>query len=135
MLPNVGKAKEHLSMLRGRPPADCLHAINVKLKGFAKEIISFNICKDSLDSWRGFTAKHVKHNANVRALFCERGSMPEQLPPAEDLKKIERRHAAEAKSCNRVWGFWMLSQFKNSRLIPKKFMSLGVDDAKLRTAI
>jgi DNA-damage-inducible protein D len=33
----------------------------------------------------------------VRALLSDRGIVPEQLPPAEDLKKIERRHTAEAK--------------------------------------
>ncbi|WP_137886061.1 DNA damage-inducible protein D [Pseudomonas sp. 2FE] len=89
--------KERLGVPQSRPLADFLPTITIKAKDFANEITNFNIRKDDLDSERAITNEHVKNNADVRALLSERGIVPEQLPPAEDLKKIERRHTAEAK--------------------------------------
>ena len=36
-------------------------------------------------------------NAAVRKMLTERGIVPENLPPAEDVKKVERRLATEEK--------------------------------------
>ncbi len=41
--------------------------------------------------------EHVRNNEEVRKLLGNRGIVPEQLPPAEDIKKIERRVEAEQK--------------------------------------
>ena len=41
--------------------------------------------------------EHVKNNAEVRKLLGNRGIVPEQLPPSEDIKKIERRVESEQK--------------------------------------
>jgi DNA-damage-inducible protein D len=89
--------KERLGVPQSRPLADFLPTITIKAKDFANEITNFNIKKDDLDSEREITNEHVKNNADVRALLGDRGIVPEQLPAAEDLKKIERRHTAEAK--------------------------------------
>lgn len=89
--------KERLGVPQSRPLADFLPTITIKAKDFANEITNFNIKKDDLDSEREITSEHVKNNADVRALLSDRGIVPEQLPAAEDLKKIERRHTAEAK--------------------------------------
>lgn len=89
--------KERLGVPQSRPLADFLPTITIKAKDFANEITNFNIKKDDLDSEREITNEHVKNNADVRALLSDRGIVPEQLPPTEDLKKIERRHTAEAK--------------------------------------
>ena len=89
--------KDRLGVPQSRPLADFLPTITIKAKDFANEITNFNIKKDDLDSERAITNEHVKNNADVRALLGDRGIVPEQLPPAEDLKKIERRHTAEAK--------------------------------------
>lgn len=89
--------KERLGVPQSRPLADFLPTITIKAKDFANEITNFNIKKDDLDSEREITSEHVKNNADVRALLGDRGIVPEQLPPAEDLKKIERRYTAEAK--------------------------------------
>ncbi len=35
--------------------------------------------------------EHVDNNRAVRKILHERGVQPEQLPPAEDVKKVERR--------------------------------------------
>ena len=43
------------------------------------------------------TKEHVDNNAAVRKMLTERGIVPEDLPPAEDVKKVERRLASEQK--------------------------------------
>lgn len=39
----------------------------------------------------------MDNNAAVRKMLTERGIVPEDLPPAEDVKKVERRLASEQK--------------------------------------
>lgn len=36
-------------------------------------------------------------NAAVRKMLIDRGIVPEDLPPSEDVKKVERRLAKEEK--------------------------------------
>jgi len=45
----------------------------------------------------GITSEHVKNNEEIRRLLKNRGIMPEKLPPAEDVKKVERRLQSEKK--------------------------------------
>ena len=35
--------------------------------------------------------EHVDNNPSVTRMLIERGVKPEQLPPSEDLKKVQRR--------------------------------------------
>ena len=39
----------------------------------------------------------INNNEAVRKTLIERGIRPESLPPAEDVKKVERRLASEDK--------------------------------------
>ena len=41
--------------------------------------------------------EHIDNNTAVRDMLVGRGIYPEQLPPAEDVKKVERRLAKEDK--------------------------------------
>ena len=43
------------------------------------------------------TNEHVKNNQDVRGLLLKSGIKPENLPPEEDLKKIERKVNSENK--------------------------------------
>ncbi len=43
------------------------------------------------------TKEHIENNKAVRKILHDRGVKPEQLPPAEDVKKVERRLENEAK--------------------------------------
>lgn len=43
------------------------------------------------------TAEHVQNNRSVRGMLGQRGIKPEELPPAEDIKKVERRVAKDEK--------------------------------------
>jgi DNA-damage-inducible protein D len=41
--------------------------------------------------------EHSINNQGVRKLMIERGIVPENLPVAEDVKKVERRLKSESK--------------------------------------
>lgn len=89
--------KLRLRVPENRPLADFLPTITIKAKDFANEITNFNITKDDLSSEQAITREHVKNNQDVRKLLGERGIVPEELPPAEDAKKVERRLESESK--------------------------------------
>jgi len=87
--------KDKLAVPKGRPLADFLPTITIKAKDFANEITNFNIKKDELSSEQSITFEHVKNNQDVRKLLTDRNIRPEALPPAEDVKKLERRVKSE----------------------------------------
>ena len=43
------------------------------------------------------TDEHVDNNLSVRNMLNKRGIKPENLKPAEDLKKLDRRVKSESK--------------------------------------
>lgn len=43
------------------------------------------------------TGEHVKNNRDVRDLLAKSGIKPENLPPEDDVKKLERRVKSEQK--------------------------------------
>ena len=43
------------------------------------------------------TKEHIQNNTSVRAMLGQRGIKPEELPAAEDIKKLERKVASEQK--------------------------------------
>jgi DNA-damage-inducible protein D len=89
--------KTRLGVPDSRPLADFLPTITIKAKDFANEITTFSITRDGLDTERSISHEHVKNNTDVRALLGERNIVPENLPPSEDLKKVERRLKSEEK--------------------------------------
>ena len=89
--------KERLDVPDSRPLADFLPTITIKAKDFANEITNFNIKRDDLRTEGSITGEHVRNNAEVRTLLKKRGIVPEQLPAAEDVKKVERRVESEQR--------------------------------------
>lgn len=55
------------------------------------------------------TGEHIQNNLSVRDMLGKRGIQPENLPPAEDIKKVERRVAKEEKALE-----------KSTKKLPKK---------------
>jgi len=43
------------------------------------------------------TREHIQNNQTVRNMLGQRGIKPEDLPPAEDIKKLERRMVQDEK--------------------------------------
>ena len=93
--------KTRLDVPDTRPLADFLPTITIKAKDFANEITTFSIGRDGLASERAITIEHVKNNTDVRNLLGQRNIHPESLPPAEDLKKVERRLKSDEKKLPR----------------------------------
>lgn len=69
----------------------------LKAKDFATEITIFNARKHGMKSEGQISTEHTTNNKAVRKILIERGIYPESLPPAEDVKKVERRLASEEK--------------------------------------
>ena len=82
-----------------RPLADFAPTIILKAKDFAAEITIFNARQHGMQSESVISSEHITNNEAVRKTLLERGIRPESLPPAEDVKKVERRLASEEKKC------------------------------------
>ena len=89
--------KKRMGVPQTRPLADFLPTISIKAKDFAAEMTSVNVLSKDLQGEDSITQEHVDNNAAVRKMLTERGIVPEDLPPAEDVKKVERRLANEEK--------------------------------------
>jgi DNA-damage-inducible protein D len=90
--------KRRLKTPKGRALADFLPTITIKAKDFANEITNFSIRRDYLHTEAQITREHIKNNREIRKLLGRRKIKPEDLPPAEDVKKVERRLAIEQKA-------------------------------------
>ena len=80
-----------------RPLADFAPTIILKAKDFAAEITIHNARANNMRSEPQISKEHVVNNAAVRQTLLNRGIRPESLPPAEDVKKVERRLTSDAK--------------------------------------
>ncbi|OKH17583.1 DNA damage-inducible protein D [[Limnothrix rosea] IAM M-220] len=80
-----------------RPLADFAPTIILKAKDFATEITIFNSQQNQLSTEPQISREHITNNKAVRNTLLERGIRPESLPPAEDVKKVERRLASDQK--------------------------------------
>jgi len=89
--------KHRLGAPQSRPLADFLPTISIKAKDFAAEMTSVNVQAKDLQGEVSITKEHIDNNAAVRKMLTERGIIPENLPAAEDVKKVERRLASEEK--------------------------------------
>ncbi|MDR0379551.1 MAG: DNA damage-inducible protein D [Candidatus Accumulibacter sp.] len=89
--------KNKLAVPESRPLADFLPTITIKAKDFANEITNTQVKQRDLRGETGITQEHVKNNRDVRKLLTDRNIVPENLPAAEDAKKLERRLKSEEK--------------------------------------
>ncbi|MDY0159748.1 MAG: DNA damage-inducible protein D [Bacteroidales bacterium] len=89
--------KKRLGVPGSRPLADFLPTITIKAKDFATEITIFNTKEKALNTEGSISAEHITNNKSVRKILLERGIKPENLPPEEDIKKLERRVKSEEK--------------------------------------
>ncbi|MCF6184697.1 MAG: DNA damage-inducible protein D [Bacteroidales bacterium] len=89
--------KNKLGVPKGRALADFLPTITIKAKDFATEITVFNTKEKDLHTERQISAEHITNNRSVRKILLQRGIKPEELPPEEDIKKLERRVKSESK--------------------------------------
>lgn len=83
--------------IKSGPLADCLPTLTVAAKNLATEMTNYNVEEKDLQGEPGITAEHIQNNKSVRAMLGERGIQPEDLPPAEDIKKLERKVKKQEK--------------------------------------
>lgn len=89
--------KNKLEVSGSRPLADFLPTVTIAAKNLAAEITSHNVKENDLQGEPAITGEHVQNNTSVRTMLGERGIKPENLPPEEDLKKLERRVKSSEK--------------------------------------
>ncbi|MBI5066125.1 DNA damage-inducible protein D [Candidatus Woesearchaeota archaeon] len=85
----TAQMKNKFGVPQSRPLADFLPTITITAKNLATEITNFSIKKDDLKGEKSISKEHMRNNADVRKLLNKRGIKPEELPPEEDIKKLE----------------------------------------------
>jgi len=89
--------KESLNIPTSRPLADFLPTVTITAKNLATEITNHNVKRENLHGEQAISNEHIQNNKSVRDLLGERGIKPEELPAAEDLKKLERKVKSDEK--------------------------------------
>ena len=89
-----------------KPLADVLPNVTLAAKNLATSMTAYNTEAKDLYGVDEVGAEHIGNNASVRGTLVERGIYPEELPPEEDTKKVERRvKADERKLLKKPKGF------------------------------
>ncbi|MBN8681379.1 MAG: DNA damage-inducible protein D [Chitinophagales bacterium] len=101
--------KKRLGISANRPLADFLPTLTIAAKNLATEMTNYNVANKDMHGEAPITAEHIQNNISVREMLGNRGIMPENLPAAEDIKKLERSVGAEEKKIE-----------KNTPKLPKK---------------
>jgi len=97
---NTQQLKRKLGVPENRSIADFLPTISISAKDFAANMTSINIQNKNLKGQSSIETEHVDNNSAVRKMLKERGIVPENLPPAEDVKKLKQRLQSEKKRLN-----------------------------------
>ena len=82
--------KRKLGVKDYRPLADFLPTLTIAAKNLATEMTNYNVEQADLQGEAAITDEHVSNNTTVREMLGKRGIVPENLPPAPDIKKLER---------------------------------------------
>ncbi len=93
--------KTRLGVRENRPLAGFLPTLTIAAKNLATEMTNYNVEQKDLYGEPLITEEHVQNNSSVRVMLEQRGIKPETLPPAEDLKKLERRVKKDEKKLMR----------------------------------
>ena len=71
--------------------------LTIAAKNLATEMTNYNVEEKDLQGESAITVEHVDNNSSVREMLEQRGIKPENLPPSEDIRKLERRVQKEDK--------------------------------------
>lgn len=96
--------KKKFGITKTRPLADFLPTLTIAAKNLATEMTNHNVQQADLRGEPSITREHVQNNTSVRQMLGERGIRLESLPPAEDIKKLERRVKREEKKLEKDAG-------------------------------
>jgi len=96
--------KDKYGVTKSRPLADFLPTLTIAAKNLATEMTNFNTQQEDLQGEQAITQEHVQNNQSVRETLKQRGITPENLPPVEDIKKLERRVKSDEKKLAQTSG-------------------------------
>ena len=111
--------KTRLGVKDNRPLADFLPTLTIAAKNLATEMTNYNVEEKDLKGERAITGEHVQNNLSVREMLGQRGIKPEELPPSEDIKKLERCVKSQEKKLAAQAG-----------KLPEEKADAGVDDGE-----
>lgn len=94
--------KRRLGVKSSRPLADFLPSLTIAAKNLATEMTNYNVEQKDLYGEASITTEHMDNNRSVRQMLSQRGIKPEELPPSEDIKKIERRVNSNEKKIEKT---------------------------------
>ena len=89
--------KEKLGIKDNRPLADFLPTLTIAAKNLATEMTNYNVEEKDLIGEPAISTEHIQNNTTIREMLGQRGIKPEDLPPFEDIKKLERRVKSNEK--------------------------------------
>lgn len=89
--------KSKLGVRDNRPLADFLPTLTIAAKNLATEMTNYNVEEKDLQGEVAITVEHVQNNSTIRDMLDKRGIKPENLPPSEDIKRLERRVKSQEK--------------------------------------
>lgn len=99
--------KAKFGITRTRPLADFLPTLTIAAKNLATEMTNHNVQQEDLQGEPDITGEHIQNNKSVRKMLGQRGIKPEKLPPAEDIKKLERRVKSAEKKITKKSGAFL----------------------------
>lgn len=88
---NTQMLKRKMGVPDSRPVADFLPTISIKAKDLAAEMTGLNAQSKDLKGQTKIEKEHIDNNLAVRNMLTQRGIVPENLPLAEDVKKLQRK--------------------------------------------
>lgn len=94
---NTQTLKRKFGIPDSRPVADFLPTISIKAKDLAAEMTGLNVQNKNLKGQSIIEKEHIDNNLAVRNMLTQRGIVPENLPPAEDVKKLPRKLEGDEK--------------------------------------
>lgn len=94
---NTQMLKRKMGVPDSRPVADFLPTISIKAKDLAAEMTGLNVQNKNLKGQTKIEKEHIDNNLAVRNMLTQRGIVPENLPPAEDVKKLQRKLDGDEK--------------------------------------
>jgi DNA-damage-inducible protein D len=98
---NTQMLKRKLGVPKNRPVADFLSTTGIKAKDLAADMTCVNVQNKDLKGQTNIEIEHIDNNLAVRKMLQRRGITPENLPPAEDIKKVKQRLQNEKKRLTR----------------------------------
>ena len=89
--------KQKLTVPATRPLADFLPTVTITAKALANEITEHNVVNKDVRGEPLLSREHEASNRAIRKALVDRNVIPEKLPPAEDIKKVQSRLRAERR--------------------------------------